>query len=137
MSTFTAEAIIDSSCREIFNVFVKSAKSNFPDFKEKRAVGTSSVQKKNKRFKVEITAFERDELYEVTASNKRESCITRYQLIPLSEHETKIVFTEIESDRNIFGKINACLSSLMLGKRQPDEFNSFIKSLKKSLTPQA
>lgn len=115
---------------------MKSAKSNFPDFKEKRAVGTYSPQKKNKRFKVEITAFERDELYEITASNKRESCITRYHLVPLSENKTKIVFTEIESDRNIFGKINSCLSSLMLGKRQPDEFNYFVKSLEKSLNPQ-
>lgn len=133
MNTFTAESIIDHSCKEIFNVFVKSAKLNFPNFKEKRAIGTYSQQKKNKRFRVEITAFERDKLYEITSSNKRESCITRYSLIPLSENKTKLIFTERESDRNIFGKINFLLTSLLLGKRQPDEFNNFIKILEKSL----
>ncbi|WP_315075020.1 DUF3284 domain-containing protein [uncultured Clostridium sp.] len=133
MKTFTAESIINHSCRDIFNIFVKSAKLNFPNFKEKRAVGTYCNQKKNKRFKVEITAFEKDKLYEITSSNKRESCTTRYHLIPLSENETKIVFTEIESDRNVFGNINSFLTSLLLGKRQPDEFNTFIKNLGQSL----
>ncbi len=133
MKTFTAESTINHSCRDIFNIFVKSAKLNFPNFKEKRAVGTYCNQKKNKRFKVEITAFEKDKLYEITSSNKRESCTTRYRLIPLSENETKIVFTEIESDRNVFGNINSFLTSLLLGKRQPDEFNTFIKNLRQSL----
>lgn len=133
MKTFTTESIINHSCKKIFNTFVKSAKANFPDFKEKRAVGTYSEQKKNKRFRVEITAFERDKIYEITARNRRESFITRYQLIPISENETKLIFTEIESDRNIFGKINSALTSLLLGKRQPDEFNTFIKNLEKSL----
>ncbi len=133
MKTFTAESTINHSCRDIFNIFVKSAKLNFPNFKEKRAVGTYCNQKKNKRFKVEITAFEKDKLYEITSSNKRESCTTRYHLIPLSENETKIVFTEIESDRNVFGNINSFLTSLLLGKRQPDEFNTFIKNLRQSL----
>ncbi len=133
MKTFTAESTINHSCRDIFNIFVKSAKLNFPNFKEKRAVGTYCNQKKNKRFRVEITAFEKDELYEITSSNKRESCTTRYHLIPLSENETKIVFTEIESDRNVFGNINSFLTSLLLGKRQPDEFNTFIKNLGQSL----
>lgn len=133
MKTFTAESIINHSCRDIFNTFVKSAKLNFPNFKEKRAVGTYCNQKKNKRFKVEITAFEKDKLYEITSSNRRESCTTRYHLIPLSENETKIVFTEIESDRNVFGNINSFLTSLLLGKRQPNEFNTFIKNLGQSL----
>lgn len=133
MKTFTAESTINHSCRDIFNIFVKSAKLNFPNFKEKRAVGTYCNQKKNKRFRVEITAFEKDELYEITSSNKRESCTTRYHLIPLSENETKIIFTEIESDRNVFGNINSFLTSLLLGKRQPDEFNTFIKNLGQSL----
>lgn len=133
MKTFTAESTINHSCRDIFNIFVKSAKLNFPNFKEKRAVGTYCNQKKNKRFRVEITAFEKDKLYEITSSNKRESCTTRYHLIPLSENETKIIFTEIESDRNVFGNINSFLTSLLLGKRQPDEFNTFIKNLGQSL----
>lgn len=135
MKTFTNESIINHSCKDIFNIFVKSAKLNFPDFKEKRAVGVYLKQKKNKRFRVEITAFERDKIYEITASNRREFCITRYELIPISENETKLVFTEVESDRNIFGKINSLLTSLLLGKRQPDEFNNFIKNLEKSLAP--
>ncbi|MDV9832389.1 DUF3284 domain-containing protein [Clostridioides difficile] len=49
------------SAKDIFNIFTKSARLNFPNFNEKKAVGTFVQQKNNKRFKVEITNFEKIE----------------------------------------------------------------------------
>ncbi|MGO0905062.1 DUF3284 domain-containing protein [Clostridioides difficile] len=133
MKTFKSEALLKYSAKDIFNIFIKSARLNFPNFNEKRAVGTFVQQKNNKRFKVEITNFEKNRIYEIKTSNNRESFVTRYELIHIDLENTKLIFTESESDRNIFGKINSIIVRILFGKRQPDEFNNFIKSLELEL----
>lgn len=89
--------------------------------------------KNNKRFKVEITNFEKNRVYEIKTSNKRESIITRYELIHIDLENTKLIFTENMSERNVFGKINSVLVRILFGKRQPEEFNKFIKNLEMEL----
>ncbi|HBL4895545.1 TPA: DUF3284 domain-containing protein, partial [Clostridioides difficile] len=81
MNTFKTEVLLKYSAKDIFNIFTKSARLNFPNFNEKKAVGTFVQQKNNKRFKVEITNFEKNRVYEIKTSNKRESTITRYELV--------------------------------------------------------
>lgn len=133
MKTFKSEALLKYSAKDIFNIFIKSSRLNFTNFNEKRAVGTFVQQKNNKRFKVEITNFEKNKIYEIKTSNNRESFVTRYELIHIDLENTKLIFTENESDRNIFGKINSVIVRILFGKRQPDEFNNFIKSLELEL----
>ncbi len=96
-------------------------------------MGTFVQQKNNKRFKVEITNFEKNRVYEIKTSNKRESIITRYELIHIDLENTKLIFTENMSERNVFGKINSVLVRILFGKRQPEEFNKFIKNLEMEL----
>ncbi|KPI50849.1 hypothetical protein KW94_13150 [Clostridioides difficile] len=129
MNTFKAEILLKHSAKDIFNIFTKSARLNFPNFNEKKAVGTFVQQKNNKRFKVEITNFEKNKIYEIKTSNNRESIITRYELIHVDLKNTKLIFTESESERNVFGKINSVLVRILFGKRHPEEFDKFIKNL--------
>lgn len=129
MNTFKAEILLKHSAKDIFNIFTKSARLNFPNFNEKKAVGTFVQQKNNKRFKVEITNFEKNKIYEIKTSNNRESIITRYELIHIDLKNTKLIFTESESERNVVGKINSVLVRILFGKRHPEEFNKFIKNL--------
>ncbi|MDL0198492.1 DUF3284 domain-containing protein, partial [Clostridioides difficile] len=118
MNTFKIEVLLKYSAKDIFNIFTKSARLNFPNFNEKKAVGTFVQQKNNKRFKVEITNFEKNRVYEIKTSNKRESIITRYELIHIDLENTKLIFTENMSERNVFGKINSVLVRILFGKRQ-------------------
>lgn len=129
MNTFKTEILLKYSAKDIFNIFTKSARLNFPNFSEKKAVGSFVQQKNNKRFKVEITSFEKNRIYEIRTSNNRESIITRYELIHIDLENTKLIFTESESERNLFGKINSALVKILFGKRHPEEFNKFIKNL--------
>lgn len=129
MNTFKTEILLKYSAKDIFNIFTKSARLNFPNFSEKKAVGSFVQQKNNKRFKVEITSFEKNRIYEIKTSNNRESIITRYELIHIDLENTKLIFTESESERNLFGKINSALVRVLFGKRHPEEFNKFIKNL--------
>ncbi|MBY2478628.1 DUF3284 domain-containing protein [Clostridioides difficile] len=129
MNTFKTEILLKYSAKDIFNIFTKSARLNFPNFSEKKAVGSFVQQKNNKRFKVEITSFEKNRIYEIRTSNNRESIITRYELIHIDLENTKLIFTESESERNLFGKINSALVRILFGKKHPEEFNKFIKNL--------
>ncbi|EQF24049.1 hypothetical protein QEW_2819 [Clostridioides difficile CD160] len=129
MNTFKTEILLKYSAKDIFNIFTKSARLNFPNFSKKKAVGSFVQQKNNKRFKVEITSFEKNRIYEIRTSNNRESIITRYELIHIDLENTKLIFTESESERNLFGKINSALVRVLFGKRHPEEFNKFIKNL--------
>ncbi|HBE9445237.1 DUF3284 domain-containing protein [Clostridioides difficile] len=119
MNTFKIEVLLKYSAKDIFNIFTKSARLNFPNFNEKKAVDTF-VQQKNR-------------VYEIKTSNKRESIITRYELIHIDLENTKLIFTENRSERNVFGKINSVLVRILFGKRQPEEFNKFIKNLEMEL----
>lgn len=136
MKSFQTEVILDYSVQSVFSYFIVSAKNSFPSFQEKNPIGASSVQKGNKRFKAEITAYEKNKLYEVKLSNRREYTIVRYELQPLEENRTKLCFTEQESDRNFFGKINAAFTCLLFGKRQPEEFLHFVETMQKTLDAQ-
>lgn len=132
MNTFKTEVLLKYSAKDIFNIFTKSARLNFPNFNEKKQQ-EHLYSKNNKRFKVEITNFEKNRVYEIKTSNKRESTITRYELVHIDLENTKLIFIESESKRNIFGKINSALVRVLFGKRQPEEFNKFIKKLEMEL----
>lgn len=45
MNTFKTEVLLKYSAKDIFNIFTKSARLNFPNFNEKKAVGTFVQQK--------------------------------------------------------------------------------------------
>lgn len=129
MKTFQQEIILNYPIQIIFQFFTESAKNSFPSFDEKNPIGTSFTQKNNKRLKAEITAYEKNKLYEIKLANKREYCITRYELYPIHSSSTKLIFTESESERNFFGKINSGFVYLLFGKKQPEELNQFIKMM--------
>ena len=97
MNTFKTEVLLKYSAKDIFNIFTKSARLNFPNFNEKKAVGTFVQQKNNKRFKVEITNFEKNRVYEIKTSNKRESTITRYELVHIDLENTKLFLLKVRA----------------------------------------
>ncbi len=69
MNTFKTEVLLKYSAKDIFNIFTKSARLNFPNFNEKSSRNICTA-KNNKRFKVEITNFEKNRVYEIKTSNK-------------------------------------------------------------------
>lgn len=136
MKSFQTEAALDYPVHTVFSYFADSAKNSFPCFQEDSPIGVYSIQKGNKRFKAEITAYEKNRVYEIRLGNRREYSIVRYELYPIDECHTRLCFTETESERNFFGKINRALTFLLFGKRQPDEFLQFIKAMQNTLNSQ-
>lgn len=136
MKSFQTEAALDYPVHIVFSYFADSAKNSFPCFQEDSPIGVYSIQKGNKRFKAEITAYEKNKVYEIRLGNRREYSIVRYELYPIDECHTRLCFIETESERNFFGKINQAFTFLLFGKRQPDEFLQFIKSMQNTLNAQ-
>lgn len=133
MLTLKKDIIIDYPIQDVFSIFAESAKKSFPNFNPNNPTESYVSQKGNKRFKACITKYNENKLYEIKISNKRSYTITRYEFKCVDKNKTHIFFTETESERNFFGKLNKKLNILLFGKNQEDEFYNFIKQISYTL----
>ena len=137
MSSFKKDIILNYPVEDIFSIFKESAKKSFPNFNPNNPSESSVSQKGNKRFKACITEYKENKLYEIKISNKRWYTITRYEFKYIDTNKTHIFFTEIESERNFFGKLNKKLNTLLFGRNQDEEFFNFMKQISMELDNRA
>ena len=72
---FSNSAVINYPVEKVFNVFIRSAKRDFPKFNENNPVG-SKVSKKvgaystqSATLEVEITDYKKNEIYAITSTS--------------------------------------------------------------------
>ena len=72
---FSNSAVINYPVEKVFNVFIRSAKRDFPKFNENKPVG-SKVSKKvgaystqSATLEVEITDYKKNEIYAITSTS--------------------------------------------------------------------
>lgn len=133
MSLLKKDIILNYPVEDIFSIFKEATKKSFPNFNPNNPLESSVSQKGNKRFNACITEYKENKLYEIKISNKRWYTITRYEFNCIDKNKTHIFFTETESERNFFGKLNKKLNILLFGKNQEDEFYNFIKQISYTL----
>lgn len=136
MSMHENEVILDYSVKDLFGIFIKVAKRDFPNFKEKTAVGTKVEKKvgaysgKTATMTVEITDFEKDKVYEITSTSPNGQVYTsRYEFEELEENKTKISLSETEASGGIFAIINSFIVKYLFKKRINRRFEYFVKGL--------
>ncbi len=137
MSLFKKDIVLNYPVEDIFSIFKESAKKSFPNFNPNNPSESSVSQKRNKRFNACITQYKENKLYEIKISNKRWYTITRYEFKYIDKNKTHIFFTETESERNFFGKLNKKLNILLFGKNQDDDFLNFMKQISMELDNRA
>ena len=63
---------LDYPLEKVFKVFIKTAKKDFPKFNEKNPLGAKANKKiksgsqRTVNIRVEVTAYEKDKLYQIT-----------------------------------------------------------------------
>ena len=88
MTSYKNEAIIDYPVEDVFKLFKKTAKRDFPRFNEKNPIGSKverqvgSYSVKEGKMLVEITGYEEHKLYEITSRYNRTTYISRYEFYP-------------------------------------------------------
>ncbi|MGL5616711.1 MAG: DUF3284 domain-containing protein [Sarcina sp.] len=141
LKNFINQAELDYSREEIFKIFRKQAKQDFPRFNEKEAIGTSTHKKigayatRSANAYLEITDYIPNEAYEVTVvtTKTQSSFKSRYELKELGENKTKLILTEEQGGPGVFQAINNIIQSLLFKGRIKTKFNYMIEGLKYSI----
>ncbi len=139
MATYKNEAVVNYNVEKVFKLFYKTAKRDFKKFKEETAVGTNTGRQvgaysgKKEHMQIEITAYEKNKVYEITSYKRGVSFISRYELEKVDEDKTKLKHIESDDTKGIFGLINNLLAILFLRRKAKKRFDIFIKGMNSQL----
>ncbi|MGL4450782.1 MAG: DUF3284 domain-containing protein [Sarcina sp.] len=138
---FKETAEINYPAKEIFKIFKKMMKQDFPRFNEKDAIGTSTKKTigqyttKTAEAYIEITDYKENELYEITTvtSKTQATFISRYELEVVDENTTLLSLHEHQGGEGFFVSINYMVQKMFFKKRFSTRFGYFVKALEAEL----
>jgi Domain of unknown function (DUF3284) len=133
MNTFSKNIDIDYPVEKIFNAFMDLNRREMPRFNKKNPTETEyskiirQVGKQQIRMLTRITAYEKNNLYEVTNSLQGDTYISRYEFKELNNGKTQVILTE-KQDTGFLSKIFILFKSFY-GRRKLKKKLESIKSL--------
>lgn len=132
---FSNSAIINYPVEKVFNVFIRSAKKDFPKFNEKNPVGckvvknVGSYSSKTAKLEVEITAFQKNELYEISSSSPNSVYTSKYTFDKINENSTRITLVEDDRSKGFVPWFNVLIQTFAFKGRVKKRFSYFIEGL--------
>ncbi|MGL5634073.1 MAG: DUF3284 domain-containing protein [Sarcina sp.] len=140
-NSFINSAELNYPRKEIFKVFKKQIKQDFPKFNEKEAIGTSTKKKighyatKTAEAFIEITDYKEDEVYEITTTTSQKSITfySRYTLEEIDANTTRLTLEESQAGYGFFVTINHAVQSIFFKKRIKQRFSFLIQSLESEI----
>ena len=136
---FSNSAIVKYPVEEIFSVFIRTAKRDFPKFNESNPVGTSVTKKveaysiKSASLKVQITDYKENELYKITSTGSDTIYYSTYQFEKIDENSTRITLIEENETKGIITWINHLLQNLSFRGRVKRRFAYFMETLEREI----
>lgn len=115
MSKFKASKNFNYPIEEVFRGFIKITKREFPKFNDKNPIGIkhSKIVKDNGSAKIkmimEITKFEKNNVYEITSRIQNDVYISRYTFEKINEEESRVILEEEQHAKNFMAKIAVIL----------------------------
>lgn len=135
MPSYKNDTIINYNIKDVFRVFHKTAKRDFPKFKESTAIGTKvtrnvgAYSSKKGEMHIEISDYKRDEVYEITSYKKGVSFKSRYETQVIDENNTKVTLIEEDDTKGLFKAMNYILGILFVKRKASNRFKVVIKEL--------
>jgi hypothetical protein len=139
MATYKNQAIINYPVNEVFKVFKKTAKRDFPKFDEKKPVGVTversvgAYSVRSGRMLVEITDYKADEVYEITSSQENHLYKSRYEFYPVEENKTRLILAESSYSQGIFNYINVLIAGIFFKGRVKKRFKYVISGIENQI----
>ncbi|WP_143317611.1 DUF3284 domain-containing protein [Clostridium sp. HBUAS56017] len=136
---FSNSAIIKYSVEKVFNVFVRSAKRDFPKFNENNPIGVSVTKKvgaysaQNSTLKVEITDYKKNELYQITSTSHDRVYYSTYEFEVVDENFTRITLTEEDKTKGFFSWFNVIMQNVLFKNRVKRRFKFFLEGLQREV----
>lgn len=132
---FSNSAVINYPIEEVFAMFIKTAKRDFPRFDEdnaigckvKKKVGTYSVQSAD--MEIEITDYKKNELYQIKSTNESIVYTSTYEFDAVDEKSTRLTLTEEDKKPGFLPWFNVILQNIAFKGRVKRRFVFFIETL--------
>lgn len=134
-----AIGILNYPVEDVFRIFIKNAKKDFPDFNEVNATGCkiqktiSSGGQKPIECTVEITKYAKNEIYEITTSTSFSDCISTYSFKGQKDGTTKLVLEEDQTSKQFWGYMSLWIQRFMVRRNFKAKYNNIIDSLNNEL----
>ena len=136
---FSNSVILNYPVNEVFTVFIRVAKRDFPKFNENNAIGCKVIKNvgaysvKSAKLEVEITDFKKDEIYQITSKGSSVIYISRYKFEELSEDSTRLTLFEEDKKVGFFPWFNAIIQTIAFKGRVRRRFEIFAEGLETEL----
>lgn len=136
---FSNSAVINYPVEKVFNVFIRSAKHDFPKFDENNPIGCKVVKEvgsysnKSGKLEVEIIGYKKNELYEIRSTSAKREYVSKYTFDKVSEDSTRITLAEEDRSSGFVVGVNAKLQSFLFKKRVKKRFEFFIEGLEHTI----
>ena len=120
---------------EVFKVFMRAAKRDFPKFDDKNPIGASVTKKggayagKSVDMNVEVTDYKQNELYQITSVRNKLSFVSTYKFKKIDDNKCLFTLEESDSTAGIFKGINSMLQNLLFKSRIKKRFAFLVSGL--------
>ena len=136
---FVNSAVVNYPVEEVFRVFIRTAKRDFPKFNEENPIGCS-VEKKvgaysvnSAKLKVEILDYKKNELYKIVSSNDQTAYYSTYEFEVVDENSTRITLTELDEQKGLVTWVNRLVQTIAFKGRVKRRFIYFIETLEREI----
>ncbi|WP_297519686.1 DUF3284 domain-containing protein [uncultured Clostridium sp.] len=141
MKGFKETAEINYSAKDIFKIFKKMIKQDFPRFNEKEAIGTSTKKTighyttKSAEAYVEISDYKENAVYEITTitSKTQTTFVSRYELEVIDENTTLLSLNEYQIGEGFFVAVNTFVQTMFFKNRFKTRFSYLKQGLEAAL----
>ncbi|MGL5151317.1 MAG: DUF3284 domain-containing protein [Clostridium sp.] len=136
---FRNSTVINYPVEEVFKVFIKVAKRDFPKFNEKDPVGCSvskqigAYSTKSASVRIEITDYKKDELYQITTVRDKMVYVSTYHFEKVDDDSTELLLEETEDTPGLFPGLNSMLQNLCYKGRIRKRFAFFVQGLENEI----
>jgi len=136
---FSNSAVVKYPVEEVFSVFIKTAKRDFPKFNEINPIGTSVTKKvgaysvNSANLKIEITDYKANELYQITSTGSKTIYHSTYKFEKIDENSTRISLIEEDESNGLVTWVNTIIQGLAFSGRVKRRFVYLIETLEREI----
>lgn len=135
MLEFVNKTVIEYPIEDVFAIFVKTAKRDFPKFDIKNPIGTTvkreigNYSKKKAEATITVTDFKENEIYEINTVTDTAEYKSTYKLEKIDDNSCKLTLIEEQTVAGLFGILNNIMHKFLYKKSIRMRFQYFVQGL--------
>lgn len=130
---------LDYKIEDVFYIFVKAAKRDFPKFNEENPKG-SKMTKKIAAYSgqiiectVEISDYVKNEKYEITTSTQNSKCVSTYTFKREKDNSTLIELEEVQDSQSFISQLGFSLQRFLAKRNAKEKYRANMRNLENEL----